>query len=104
MWWKGPDDPNACVLRVDPCTSGIANTILPWAALNEEDGKRTLTHRHFIETQLIRPISICFSEVSQRSPAVEAVASTLKSIIRYLIKERRWLGISINERDARPLS
>jgi DNA-binding transcriptional LysR family regulator len=75
--------------------SGIANTILPWAALIEEDTKRTLSHRRFSDAQFIRPVSVCFSEVSQRSPAVEAVASTLKSIIRGLIKDRRWQGISL---------
>jgi LysR family nitrogen assimilation transcriptional regulator len=76
-------------------SSGLANTILPWAALTEENGTRTLHHRSFSDTAFTRPVSICFSEVSHRSPGVEAVAATLRSIVGDLIKERRWRGISL---------
>jgi DNA-binding transcriptional LysR family regulator len=76
-------------------SSGMGNTILPWAALEEESGGRSLHHQTFSDFRLIRPVAICFSEISQRSPAVEAVGSTLRKVIYTLIQRRRWQGVSV---------
>lgn len=75
-------------------SSGIGNTILPWSALYDIDCQSTLKWTRFADADLIRPVAICFSEVSQRSAAVEAVASTLKTLVRKLIEHRRWQGVS----------
>jgi LysR family nitrogen assimilation transcriptional regulator len=74
--------------------SGVAGTILPWSALY--DGReRTLHHRRFADVDMSRPVSLCFSEVAQRNPAFDAVASTLKVLIRDLIERGEWQGVSL---------
>jgi DNA-binding transcriptional LysR family regulator len=74
--------------------AGVADTILPWAALTEERGSSRLGARRFADIKLIRPVAWCFSEVSDRGPAIDASAATLKQVIAKLIKSRKWQGIS----------
>jgi DNA-binding transcriptional LysR family regulator len=73
---------------------GVADTILPWAALTEESGERRLRARRFMDVNMIRPVALCFSEVSDRGPAIDASAATLKTVIGRLIKSRKWQGVS----------
>lgn len=75
-------------------SAGLGNTILPWAAIEEENGERKLHYRRISDFNLARPVAICFSEVSQQNPAVEAVASTLKNVVSLFIDKRRWQGVS----------
>jgi DNA-binding transcriptional LysR family regulator len=75
--------------------SGIGNAILPWCALYDDDRKISLNHRRFADANLVRPVALCFSEVAQRSPAIEAVAQTLKSLVRELVESGTWQGVSL---------
>jgi LysR family nitrogen assimilation transcriptional regulator len=75
--------------------SGIGATIQPWSALYEGDRKISLNHRRFADAKLVRPVALCFSEVAQRSPAIEAVALTLKSLVRELVESGVWQGVSL---------
>ena len=72
--------------------SGIANGILPWAALYDGGREITLNYRRIADAKLTRPAALCFSEVAQRSLAVEAVAHTLKALVRELIESGTWQG------------
>ena len=74
--------------------AGAADTILPWAALTEEGGSRRLRARRFVDVKLVRPVALCFSEVSDGGPAIDASAATLKTTIDRLIKSRKWQGVS----------
>ena len=40
-------------------------------------------------------MALCFSEVGQRSPAIEAVALTLKNLVHELIEDGTWQGASV---------
>jgi LysR family transcriptional regulator, nitrogen assimilation regulatory protein len=75
--------------------SGIGNAILSWSALYDGDRKISLNYRRFADAELVRPIALCFSEVAQRSPAIEAVALTLKSLVRELVESGTWQGVSL---------
>ena len=75
--------------------SGIGNAILSWAALYDGEGKVALNCRRFADAKLVRPVALCFSEVGQRSPAIEAVAVMLKSLIYELIESGTWQGASL---------
>jgi len=75
--------------------SGIGNSILPWCALYDGERKIALNHRRFADAKLVRPVALCFSEVSQRTPAIEAVALTLKSLIHELVESGTWQGVSL---------
>jgi LysR family nitrogen assimilation transcriptional regulator len=75
--------------------SGIGNTIQPWSALYDGDRKISLNYRRFADVELVRPVALCFSEVGQRSPAIEAVALTLKSLVRELVESGTWQGVSL---------
>ena len=75
--------------------SGIGNAILAWSALYDGDREISLNHRRFADAELVRPIALCFSEVAQRSPAIDAVASTLKSLVRELVESGTWQGVSL---------
>jgi hypothetical protein len=44
---------------------------------------------------MVRPVALCFSEVGQRSPAVEAVALILKSLVHELVESGTWKGVSL---------
>ena len=37
-------------------------------------------------------VALCFSEMAQRSPAIEAVASTLKTLVREDAQGKVWIG------------
>jgi LysR family nitrogen assimilation transcriptional regulator len=75
--------------------SGIGNTILPWSALYEGDREITLNHRRFADVDLVRPVALCLSEVAQPSPAIEAVVTMLKNLVRELVENNRWQGVSL---------
>jgi LysR family nitrogen assimilation transcriptional regulator len=75
--------------------SGIGNAILPWCALYDDDRRIALNYRRFADATLVRPVALCFSEVAQRTPAIEAVASTLKSLVRELVESGTWQGASL---------
>jgi LysR family nitrogen assimilation transcriptional regulator len=75
--------------------SGIGNAILSWSALYGGDDKGALNYRRFADAKLIRTVALCFSEIGQRSPAMEAVALTLKSLVRELVESGTWLGVSL---------
>jgi LysR family nitrogen assimilation transcriptional regulator len=74
--------------------AGAANSILPWAALYEGDREPTIIHRRIADAPLIRPVALCSSEVAQRSPAFEAVASVVRTLVRELVDSGRWKGVS----------
>jgi LysR family nitrogen assimilation transcriptional regulator len=75
--------------------AGVGNTILPWSALYDGDRAITLNYRQFADAKLTRPVALCWSEVAQRGPAIEAVASMLKSLVRELVESGRWHGVSL---------
>jgi LysR family transcriptional regulator, nitrogen assimilation regulatory protein len=77
--------------------SGIGNAILSWAALYDGESKIPLNYRRFADAKLTRPIALCFAEVGPRTPAVEAVAETLKSLIREMVENGAWQGVSMIE-------
>ena len=74
---------------------GIGNAIMPWSALCDDEGKIALNYRRFADAEMIRPVALCFSEVSQRTPAVNAVAEILKSLVRELVERGIWQGVSL---------
>lgn len=84
--------------------SGIGNGIQPWSALYEGDWRVTLNCRRFADAKLVRPVALCFSEVGQMSPAVEAVAVTLKLLVHELIENGTWQGVSLIDAPAGKLS
>jgi LysR family nitrogen assimilation transcriptional regulator len=75
--------------------SGIGNAILSWSALYDGDRKISLNYRRFADVEMVRPVALCFSEMTQRSPAIEAVALTLKSLVRELVESGTWRGVSL---------
>jgi LysR family transcriptional regulator, nitrogen assimilation regulatory protein len=75
--------------------SGAGGAILPWCALYDGTRRIALNYRRFADTELVRPVSLCFSEVGQRSPAVEAVASTLTRIVHDLVERGVWQGVTL---------
>jgi LysR family nitrogen assimilation transcriptional regulator len=75
--------------------SGIGDSILPWCALHDNDWKRAVSYRRFADEKLIRPIALCFSQVGQRSPAIDAVSRTLKTLINDLVENGTWQGVSL---------
>jgi LysR family transcriptional regulator, nitrogen assimilation regulatory protein len=74
---------------------GIGNAIMPWCALYDGEQKIALNYRPFADAKLVRPVALCFSEVAQRSPAIEAVALTLKNLIHELVENGTWQGVSL---------
>jgi LysR family nitrogen assimilation transcriptional regulator len=75
--------------------SGIGNAVLSWSVLYDGDNGKALNCRRFADAKLIRPVALCFSEVARRSPAMEAVALTLKSLVRELVENGTWQGVSL---------
>jgi LysR family nitrogen assimilation transcriptional regulator len=75
--------------------SGVGNAILSWSALYDGDRGISLNYRRFADAKLVRPVALCFSEVAQRSPAIDAVALTLKSLVRELVESGNWQGVSL---------
>ncbi len=90
-----------CALR-RAVASGTGNAIEPWSVLY--DGERTiaLNYRRFADAKLTRPVALCFSEVGQRAPAVEAITETLKSLVRELVESGIWQGVSLIEPGREP--
>jgi LysR family transcriptional regulator, nitrogen assimilation regulatory protein len=82
--------------------SGVGNSVMPWCALYDGDRRVALNHRRFAEAKLVRPVALCFSEVSPRTPAIEAVARTLKSLVRELVESGIWQGVSLIEPSREP--
>jgi DNA-binding transcriptional LysR family regulator len=77
--------------------SGMGNSIMPWCALYDGDWKAMINYRRFADATLTRPIALCFSELVQRSPAIDAVADALKTLIRELVDSGTWQGVSLIE-------
>jgi LysR family nitrogen assimilation transcriptional regulator len=75
--------------------SGIGNAILSWSALYDSEGKLPLNCRRIADAKLVRPLALCFPEVGQRSPAIEAVAQVLKSLIYELVENGTWQGVAM---------
>jgi LysR family transcriptional regulator, nitrogen assimilation regulatory protein len=75
--------------------SGIGNAILPWSALYDGDREISLNYRRFADEKLTRPAALCFCDVGQRSPAIEAVALTLKSLVHELTDSGIWQGVAL---------
>lgn len=75
--------------------SGIGDSILPWCALDGGSTKMALNHRRFADAKLVRTVSLCFSEIVERSPAIEAVALMLKALICELVESGFWQGVSL---------
>lgn len=75
--------------------SGIGDLILPWSALYEGERTKRLNHRRFADAKLAQAVALCFPEVGQRSPAIEAVALTLKSLVCELVENGTWQGVSL---------
>jgi hypothetical protein len=75
--------------------SGIGGAILPWCTLYDGTRRIALTNRRLADAELTRPVSICFSEVGQRRPAVDAVARMLRSLVEDLIERGIWQGVSL---------
>jgi LysR family nitrogen assimilation transcriptional regulator len=75
--------------------SGLGNAILPWSALYDEDRKLSLNFRRITDEKLARPAALCFCDIGQRSPAIEAVALTLRSLIYELCDKGIWQGVSL---------
>jgi LysR family transcriptional regulator, nitrogen assimilation regulatory protein len=75
--------------------SGIGNAILSWSALYDSEGKTTLNYRRFADAKLMRTVALCFSEMGERSPAIEAVALTLKSLVHEMVEGGIWQGVSL---------
>ena len=64
--------------------------------------KFVLNHRRFADAKLERTVSLCFSEVGLRSPAIETVALTLKSLMREMIESGAWQGVTLIAPAAEP--
>jgi LysR family nitrogen assimilation transcriptional regulator len=96
----GEIDTHITLLRA--VASGIGNSILPWCELYDGERGTVLNWRRFADAKLVRTVSLCFSEVGQRSPAIEAVAFTLKSLVRELVESGTWQGVSLVAAPAEP--
>ncbi len=82
--------------------SGIGNSIMTWSGLHSGDPRLALNYRRFVDAKMDRPVSLCFSEVGLRSPAIEAVAQTLKSLVRELVESGAWQGVTLIDPAAAP--
>jgi LysR family transcriptional regulator, nitrogen assimilation regulatory protein len=76
---------------------GVGNAIMSWAALHDSGREKTLNYRRFADAELVRPISLCHSELGERTPAMEAIAQTLKSLVREVIANGTWQEVSLIE-------
>jgi DNA-binding transcriptional LysR family regulator len=75
--------------------AGVANSIMTWSGLHGGAPRIALNYRRFADAKMVRPVSLCFSEVGLRSPAIEAVALTLKSLVRELVESGAWQGVTL---------
>lgn len=86
----------------DAVASGIGSSILPWSALYDAERRATLNCRRIADAKLVRTVSMSFSEVVERTPAIEAVALMLKSLVRELVESGMWQGVSLIEPGREP--
>lgn len=82
--------------------AGKGDAIMPWCALCNGEGKIALNYRRVADAGLVRTVALCFPEVVERTPAVEAVALTLKSLVRELVESGSWQGVSLIEPSREP--
>jgi LysR family transcriptional regulator, nitrogen assimilation regulatory protein len=82
--------------------SGIGNAILSWAAAHNGGQRNALTCRRVADAKLTRPVALCFADAGQRSPAVEAVAETLKALVYELAESGTWQGVSLLKPGRKP--
>ncbi len=82
--------------------SGIGNAILSWSALYDGDREIVLNCRRIADAKLVRTMALCFSEVVERTAAIDAVAETLKSLVRELVERGAWQGVSLIEPSREP--
>jgi LysR family transcriptional regulator, nitrogen assimilation regulatory protein len=82
--------------------AGVANSIMTWSGLHGGAPRIALNYRRFADAKMARPVSLCFSEVGLRSPAIEAVALTLKSLVRELVESGAWQGVTLIAPAAEP--
>lgn len=78
--------------------SGVGNAIVPWSALYDGEQAKDLNYRRVSDARLVQPVALCFSEVGQGSPAIDAVALLLKSLVKELVDTGRWQGVSLIDR------
>jgi LysR family transcriptional regulator, nitrogen assimilation regulatory protein len=76
---------------------GIGNAILPWCVLYDGIGRITLNCRRIADVEMTRTVALCFPEVAQRNAAVDAVAVTLKLLVRELVESGTWQGVALIE-------
>jgi LysR family transcriptional regulator, nitrogen assimilation regulatory protein len=91
--WIGAIDTLIALRRA--IAAGIGNAFLPWSAIYDDEGKGMLNCRRIADAKLVRPVAMCFSEVVERNPAIEAVALTLKSLVDELVEGGFWHGGSL---------
>jgi LysR family nitrogen assimilation transcriptional regulator len=82
--------------------SGAGDSIMTWSALHSGDPRLAVNYRRFADAKMVRTVSLCFSEVGLRSPAIEAVALTLKSLVRELVESGAWQGVTLIAPHAEP--
>lgn len=76
---------------------GVGNAIMSWAALHDSGQEKTLNYRRFTDAEMVRPISLCYSEVGARTSAMAAIAQTLKSLVREVVANGTWQEVSLIE-------
>jgi LysR family transcriptional regulator, nitrogen assimilation regulatory protein len=91
--WIGAIDTLSALRRA--IASGLGNAILPWSAIYDDSRKTALNCRRIADAKHVRPVAMCFSEVVERNPAIEAVALTLKSLVHELVEGDHWHGASL---------
>jgi DNA-binding transcriptional LysR family regulator len=82
--------------------AGVGNSIMTWSGLHGGAPRIALNYRRFADAKMVRPVSLCFSEVGLRSSAIEAVALTLKSLVRELVESGAWQGVTLIAPAAEP--
>lgn len=98
--WVGALDTLSALRRA--IASGIGHSILPWSAMYDGERRTALNCRRIADVKLVRTVSLCFSEVVERTPAIEATALTLKSLVRELVENGIWQGVSLIEPSREP--
>lgn len=72
---------------------GVAVTILPRSALASSEAAASLVSVLLVDPAITRPVALCYPEGLPRSPAVDAVTSTLKTTVANLISNGKWTGV-----------
>lgn len=84
--------------------AGLGSSIMAWSALYDYEDKLKLYWRRFTDARLLRPVALCFSELAQRTPAVEVVAEELRALVRERVESGAWQGVSLIEHAVDDLS